>query len=862
MIFSRKGIFTTLGFLLFAVSFYLFIQGQESYPLAWRLYCGFLVSFLIATCSEPGLVRSLLPSKSEWLYLALILAIGTGLRIYLLDSYPYGIWFDEAQNILVAKNIITDPTYRPIFIPDATQLPAFPFYYYSFFISLFGIDIFSLRLAITVIGVLSIVATWALAKELFGWRIALLSAAFFAILRWHINFSRFGMTNIFVTLFAPLAILFFVRSQRRNSTGDALLSGVCLGLGLQTYYAMLGLPAIFILIFLHRFIARQVVSLKTAILSVLVFLCVYSPVMWFASQNWQLFSKRLSMAGSVSPGKLINDIIKNPSEYKTVLAPLKEPFLRHARMFHIHGDSNGRHNLPSHPMLDRVMGVLFLLGGAWTLICCLFDWRFSLLVAYFALNISAGIFSLDFEAPQAARALGLTTAVAILCAIPFQLFLSEKRRGFINSMGVVLFLISFAGAAYLNAKTYFIDQRYDYSTWASFSTPETFIGHLTKKESSHADIYVPESWNGGPTETIILGKEPNNFAFMHSRDLPFPDNGRDVIVVVWEQDPRSFEAVMKVYPKAHVEDFRNPTQGDTQGTLLLRAVTISNELIKELSSWDVTIQKGGQQILSAKTNHPVVNWNSSNSEPPFVGTIKGNLRLPVNITAEFSLESASPTTVMIDGEVVLDSVSPVKTMTLAQGSHIVEIQSCVTSSDPNQITKLLYRPQGSTEKSMLPAKDMYAASTAQGGLTGHYINGLDLNGLPYFLRNDPTVEFYFHLLPLPRPFSIIWKGSLSIPVEGTYQIGVSSIDNTDVFIDDEKITTSKGAQITSYGTRSFTKGLHKIELKYQSKTDFAQVYLRWIRPGEKEEIIPATFLHPLSPTGQVILEQKTFPSCR
>ena len=53
------------------------------------------------------------------------------------------------------------------------------------------------------------VAVWLLGRELFSADVGLLAAAFLAVSRWHVDFSRFGMAIVFPTLFVPLTLYLF-----------------------------------------------------------------------------------------------------------------------------------------------------------------------------------------------------------------------------------------------------------------------------------------------------------------------------------------------------------------------------------------------------------------------------------------------------------------------------------------------------------------------------------------------------------------------------------------------------------------------------------------------------------------------------
>jgi len=62
--------------------------------------------------------------SSEKVILVLILVAGAAMRLWNLASTPEGVWFDEAQNGLVANQILTVASYKPVYIGELTQLPA------------------------------------------------------------------------------------------------------------------------------------------------------------------------------------------------------------------------------------------------------------------------------------------------------------------------------------------------------------------------------------------------------------------------------------------------------------------------------------------------------------------------------------------------------------------------------------------------------------------------------------------------------------------------------------------------------------------------------------------------------------------
>ena len=58
----------------------------------------------------------------DWTVILLIavLALALSVRIFQVDQYPFGVWFDEAIYGLHVRNWLTDPNFRPIFVDNIT----------------------------------------------------------------------------------------------------------------------------------------------------------------------------------------------------------------------------------------------------------------------------------------------------------------------------------------------------------------------------------------------------------------------------------------------------------------------------------------------------------------------------------------------------------------------------------------------------------------------------------------------------------------------------------------------------------------------------------------------------------------------
>jgi len=88
-----------------------------------------------------------------------------------------------------------------------------------------------------VLGILSIIAVFFIAKEIFDERVALFASLVLAVLPGHVQISILGFTDhhIAEVLLSVIAYLFFIRSLHNGYKWSAILSGIVIGLSFMTW---------------------------------------------------------------------------------------------------------------------------------------------------------------------------------------------------------------------------------------------------------------------------------------------------------------------------------------------------------------------------------------------------------------------------------------------------------------------------------------------------------------------------------------------------------------------------------------------------------------------------------------------------
>ena len=96
-------------------------------------------------------------TRRDWIILLAVTLLAAGLRFYKLGSVPPGFQFDEAFNAIDAGHILDGN--RPLFLPANAGREALYSYFQAGLAALFGLNIYTLRLASALAGIAAIPGT-------------------------------------------------------------------------------------------------------------------------------------------------------------------------------------------------------------------------------------------------------------------------------------------------------------------------------------------------------------------------------------------------------------------------------------------------------------------------------------------------------------------------------------------------------------------------------------------------------------------------------------------------------------------------------------------------------------------------------
>lgn len=474
----------------------------------------------IASDSFPPSPPSPLPLS---LSLLAILAIALLLRFVNLDGQPAGLWRDESRHGMQALRIWSDPSYRPIYVVEGADLPALLFYLMAPVLGLLGPHAWSVRLVSALAGALTPLALFWAGAPLVGRRAALIAAALLAWASWGLSMSRWAFPATLDHLLVLTAVGLIWRcapSSGPRAVAGMGLAGLLGGLAVYAYHTGRVAPLALVAVAAIRLGPSAAAWRRAApglAAAAMVGALVIAPLAAFILGDLEGYNRRV---GTVSILDSNDPVVHTPVEL------LLRNLSRYALMFHVQGDSNGRHHLPDAPMLDPVAGLLLALGAAVALTRLRRSAGIAAVLALGLVELVPGLFS--GNAPHAMRSLG-TLAPALLLAGLALAALWPHGQGELSRLRQVphpppfplplLLTLSLFLSLAFNAWLYFGVMRVEPAVYGEFDLVESAIGRVAAAPASVADpelravrVFMPEPLRASDTVRFLTwGQQVNGY---------------------------------------------------------------------------------------------------------------------------------------------------------------------------------------------------------------------------------------------------------------------------------------------------------------------------------------------------------------
>jgi 4-amino-4-deoxy-L-arabinose transferase-like glycosyltransferase len=281
-------------------------------------------------------------------------------RLYRIDTIPPGDRYDPAYYGVDALQILDGQ--QAVFFPTNFGREALFSYLVALYLALFGVSTQAMYVVSAVVGVLTVLAVYLLAEELFVEEKGLLhqfggllAALVIALAYWHLNWSRFGVRAILVPLISALTFFLLWRGLRTGSRWSLAASGFFLGLGAYTYQAARLFPVLVLFAFVYVIAARHKANrsdiVNLGIVS-LVALLVFAPLGAYFATHPGSFLQRVEQASVISADQGLTGSLR------AIGKGVADTLLN----FSIRGDLEPTTNLPGRPSLNGVLSALFFLG--------------------------------------------------------------------------------------------------------------------------------------------------------------------------------------------------------------------------------------------------------------------------------------------------------------------------------------------------------------------------------------------------------------------------------------------------------------------------------------------------------------------
>ncbi len=802
-------------------------------------------------------MRAPLDRRTEMVLLLLVLMAALFLRTWHLGQVPHGCQSDECNNALDALRWLHGTPYTPYAGTNEGQATLFTYIIAAIF-ALLGPSMITLRLAPALVGTLTVLAFYALARWRFDSpRLALVLAALFAAARWHLTFSRIVYELIMVPLVVSLLLWALLRALRHGRRLDWAWVGFFLALGMNTYTAFRVVPVWIALFFLYWLVGdalhperrtqlgRDVEGMALAGVTSLVGL---APLLVYTVRHWGQFTSRMRHIS------VFNDI-QAAGSYE----PLRQNIIKTLKMFNVQGDMAALNNLPGEPMLDLFVAALFVLGLFYALRYVNRPLPF-LYVTGVLFQMSTVIFSVAHEAPSARRPIGILVLVYLLVGeVLVQVWrafdLTWRNYGQRAFQGILALLV--VAVTLWNARLYFGVQAKLPAVELAYSPNESAVGEYIHGLPPTTLILVTRAYNHHSAVKFIGNRKviPLNL----SQHVPLREHVRADVVYILDPPLRNvIPFLQKVYPDGKAEFHHGPA-----GEVLFISFHVPAADMQKVrglrARYYPGLEPAGTAMVENREQALDLTFSKSSLSPPFTVELQGALLVPRVGQYTFHVEARGKVQFFLDGRCVAGECkgqSPPFNVNEQMVAGFVPLRIIYSIPRGSPRLQVLWGPKGGKLR-VLAEPDIYAIDVGYNGLIAYYYPNATWSPPPAVVERD------LFIIPnniLREPYSIRWVGKIAIPREGEYRFATRSDDGSFVWVDGQLVVDNGGPHGARRreGSIHLTRGFHNLEVRYFQASGASEMSFFWTPPGGVEEQVPLDYLFPLE--GEKIPETLMPPS--
>ncbi len=472
-----------------------------------------------------------------------------------LNEVPWRFHYDEVNARYEAMRFYRGPAIS-MFTTTwwGTGLPSLFFPFAAGLMRLAGTDLGGTRLGVAVIGALTVIPLYGLARVGWGRTVAVLASFAWATSAVAINYSRTSEINMTTAFCWTVCFYFLLRGLRSHRPGDFVWSGLAAGISMYTYYGTRLLPFLLLayiayLLVLHFHIFRSLVGHFALMLA--GFVAGFGPLIAYFIRYPDMWAGRGLAELNVPP--IIPTTWSAWVSDWNVLAPL------------IQRNFLGLSLLRSHdavywaPFFLPAEAVLLLLGIG----VLLWRWRdpaaFLVVLWGFSIVFVAGTLIASSLVPSFIHWTPAFPAFFLAVALPPALWLRSlqrvSRRAWLAGCCMVAAGMLYLAAA--NAYTYLVT--YPATVPPSYEAAQgRFLASLGPQARA---LFVGNSWYPYHQDIseVMAPNVPASDFLNPSRELPVPgDPSHDLVFVFYDDQTEYLPLVQSYYPGGSVRPLEAP----------------------------------------------------------------------------------------------------------------------------------------------------------------------------------------------------------------------------------------------------------------------------------------------------------------
>ena len=531
----------------------------------------------------------------------MVVILAAVLRFWQLGELPPGLYRDEAFNGLDALDVL-DGQHALFFPANNGREPAY-IYLTSLFVGLFGRTALAVRLGAAVVGTLTTVLVYQLAKVWYGRSPALFAAFTWAITLWPVHLSRIGLRPILLAPFLAATFWLGTLAYRRQNRWLWLFTGLVYGAAYYTYLAVRFTPVLLVVLAVFLIWRKQSRRLWPGMIWFGLGTAVaLSPFAILVIQQPDIL---LGRTGQVS---ILNTAVNQGSLWSTLWQQIWQAL----GMFFWRGDTILRHNPAGRPVFDWFMTLPFLIGVGW----CLKNWRrpaAMTLLLWTAVMLGPTILAAD--TPHFLRASGLLPGIIILPAIGLSRIRQwERLAGWLRKTAVILLA---AGSLTMTIFDY-VNYSQSADTGYLFEQAARTLAEKVNEDVLGLDNFMDDRfWSGWPSVQFLV-TNPNSQHFRPENGLPpltrmsqlfvWPYGNRDFI-------PQTLPANALVWPETGPLS-RGDLESEPYPLYTRYLIVTESQVFPRAANFDgkLTLHQAQASLLNSDTIQVDLIWSAN--KPP------------------------------------------------------------------------------------------------------------------------------------------------------------------------------------------------------------------------------------------------------